>query len=86
MLYNKFLIVNCEWGQWRFGACSKECGGGKRIDTREQEIEAAHGGEECTGLSAIEEDCNIQECPGIQLMKILIGIEFFYIQISTSLR
>ena len=57
-------IVNCEWGPWVFGECSKDCGGGKRNDTRIQKVKSAHGGLECSGLSLIEEDCNIQECPG----------------------
>ena len=60
------LVVNCEWGPWEFGECSMECGGGKRNDTRVQKVKAEHGGIECTGKDLIEENCNIQECPGMK--------------------
>ena len=65
---NLFLSkVDCEWYSWKIGECSKDCGGGKRANTRKVKIEAAHGGRNCSGLSEIVEDCNIEECPGINL-------------------
>ena len=57
-------VVNCEWSKWQIGECSEECGGGTRVDTREVIVAASHDGAECSGLSNITEDCNLQECPG----------------------
>ena len=34
------------------------------MDTREVIVVASYGGAECSGLSNITEDCNLQECPG----------------------
>ena len=56
--------MDCEWGEWQLGECSKECGGGTRINTRSLKVIAAHGGVECSGLSNVTEMCNTQECPG----------------------
>ena len=44
-----------------------ECGGGSRVDTRKVTVSAAYGGTECSGLSNITENCNLQECPGNDL-------------------
>merc|ERR1719336_2628652 len=54
--------VNCvvnEWGEW--GACSKECGGGKQTKKRTVKTAAANGGQACPDLS-LEQDCNEQIC------------------------
>ena len=56
--------MNCEWGDWKEGECSEQCGGGTRINTRGVKVNAAYGGKECIGLSSIEESCNVKECPG----------------------
>ena len=56
--------MDCEWHDWNIGRCSKECGGGTRINNRTPKIDAAHGGEECHGSSNITESCNTRECPG----------------------
>ena len=58
------LLVDCEWDKWRLGDCSKECGGGIRINTRAIKQKAEHGGVECPGSSNVTEICNIQNCPG----------------------
>ena len=57
-------LVDCVWGSWEIGECSLSCGGGIQTNTREPNITAAHGGEECSGSSTVTESCNIQECPG----------------------
>ena len=49
------------------GECSRECGGGKRINSRSIRINAANGGTNCTGLSEVTEICNIQDCPGLNV-------------------
>ena len=61
---NSLVLVNCEWGEWNSGDCSKECGGGTRINKRVHKIEASHGGDECSGDSNSTQPCNTQECPG----------------------
>ena len=62
---NLFILVNCEWGEWILGGCSKECGGGVRINKRNHKIEASYGGDECSGGSNSTQPCNTQECPGM---------------------
>ena len=57
-------IVDCEWDVWTIGECSKSCGGGLQINTREELINEANGGDPCTGSSTVTESCNINECPG----------------------
>ena len=61
----KFSLVDCEWGDWKIGECSVECGTGIRLNTREPKVLAAYDGEECSGLANATEICNIQECPGL---------------------
>ena len=58
------FAVDCEWSDWSFGECSKSCGVGTRMDYRFVRVNASNGGKDCQGLSNIQENCNIQECPG----------------------
>ena len=69
------VLVNCEWSEWILGDCSKECGGGARINKRVHKSEASHGGDECSGDSNSTQPCNIQECPGtlFWLFKVLFS-------------
>ena len=62
--YLMFNSVDCEWGQFEIGECSQTCGGGMRTNTRSHIVTAEHGGVECLGPNAVNETCNIQECPG----------------------
>ena len=64
MLYPVNPLVDCEWEKWNVGECSKTCGGGNRTNTREINITAAHGGDECSGPRTITERCNTNQCPG----------------------
>ena len=60
-----FSIVNCIWDEWIIGDCSKTCGGGERINTRDKLLRASHGGKPCSPEdSTLTEKCNINECPG----------------------
>ena len=62
-----FESVDCKWGAWVIGQCSKTCGGGKRTNTRTRKLEADHGGIECHGSSSMTETCSQQKCdPGIK--------------------
>ena len=56
--------MDCEWDEWKLGECSKTCGGGERTNTRDTKVRAAHGGDECSGSSTVNEPCSVEECPG----------------------
>jgi len=45
------------------GECSKTCGGGVQIDSREKLQEELYGGNPCEGDATRQGDCNIEECP-----------------------
>ena len=57
------MLVDCEWGEWQVGQCSKKCAGGTRKNMRVRKFEEANGGI-CNGQSEEMEDCNTQKCPG----------------------
>ena len=59
----KQFTVNCEWGSWNIGACSKTCGDGTRRKTREKTVIEKYNGK-CEGDSAMNEDCKEKNCPG----------------------
>ena len=67
-LNNKLILllflVDCEWGEWELGDCSKSCGGGIRLNYREKTVHEMFGGK-CEGYPTFEEHCNPQNCPGI---------------------
>ena len=64
--YYGYLIisVDCEWGDWSNGTCSKTCGSGEMTKTRNKTIVEDHGGS-CSGQSTSTETCNTINCPGI---------------------
>ena len=64
IIHTALIPVDCQWEEWEVGACTKTCGGGTRIDTRHEKVQAAHGGAECSGLSNTTKACNLHECPG----------------------
>ena len=57
--------VDCVWGDWVEGKCSKECGGGIQIDFRKKNQEELFGGNPCDGEPTREVECNTNECPGL---------------------
>ena len=57
-----FLSVDCIWGDWKKGSCSKSCGGGTRTNERIKVVKEEHGGT-CEGESTEVEDCNKDKCP-----------------------
>ena len=65
-------IVDCKWGEWKKGKCSKECGG-NRHDTRDQEEHPMYGGKSCSidpGHERIVKCCDGcpgKKCPGITI-------------------
>ena len=60
-----YNAVDCQWNDWTVGTCSATCGDGMRTNTRTEKVSAAYGGEECNGPASIQENCNIQVCPGM---------------------
>jgi len=55
--------VDCQvsdWSQW--GGCSKECGGGTQVQTRNITVQPRNGGQECPPLTQ-SRACNEQLCP-----------------------
>ena len=66
--------VHCEWGDWIVGECSQSCGGGTRTNTREPKVLAEHGGEECHGPASMDENCNVQNCQGMNLFEPKLNI------------
>lgn len=55
---------NCRWAPWTvWSNCTETCGGGTQNRTRTIALEAANGGQQCTGETANYRDCNTQKCP-----------------------
>ena len=51
------VVVNCQWGAWSSGSCTKTCGTGELNKTRSKTIAEAHGGI-CSGQPILTETCN----------------------------
>ena len=64
-IYYMISVVDCKWGDWEVGKCSRECGIGTLTKLRSPETFAAYGGSECSGLSNSTEICNAHGCPGL---------------------
>ena len=60
------IIVNGGFTAWSaYSACSKTCGGGKKVTTRTcTKPKPMHGGKTCDGLYTYEKTCNTHSCPG----------------------
>ena len=62
---NFFLLhrkVQCEWGNWFDGGCTRTCGGGtKTLFRTKTQIEV---GTTCNGENFKQIECNTEECPG----------------------
>ena len=73
-----FCEVDCEWGEWELGDCSKSCGGGIRLNYREKTVHEMFGGK-CEGYPTFEEHCSPQNCPGITKLiePILIHVDIY---------
>ena len=71
-LYICLALVDCEWGEWVPGGCSKSCEGGIRLSSREKTVPEQFGGI-CEGDPFVEEPCNQQMCPGIYQIFILFA-------------
>ena len=57
------ILGKCVWGPWKYGECSKSCGGGKRTVRRDIIVTT----EDCFGYEGHSEECNPEPCPGNHL-------------------
>jgi len=55
--------VDCVWGDWQYGDCSADCGGGVQPMMRVKSVLAQFGGVECEGEAYSEQECNTHPCP-----------------------
>jgi len=55
------IDVDCVWGEWKKGECSKSCGLGLRKDVRKKLVVEEHGGT-CEGKSSREKNCQLKPC------------------------
>eukprot|EP00930_Biecheleria_cincta_P099272 TRINITY_DN90909_c0_g1_i1.p1 TRINITY_DN90909_c0_g1~~TRINITY_DN90909_c0_g1_i1.p1 ORF type:complete len:1250 (-),score=93.25 TRINITY_DN90909_c0_g1_i1:232-3981(-) len=56
--------VDCEWGSWSdWSGCSKSCGRGQRIATRNVMQQMSAGGQVCKGSNSKVDSCNEWDCP-----------------------
>ena len=53
--------MDCEWGDWEIGPCSKTSGVCARTKTRTKKLEESNGGK-CEGAITEQEDCNTDDC------------------------
>lgn len=55
--------VHCVWEPWsEWTSCSRSCGGGLQVQTREKQVEK-YGGRPCEGLPLQNRSCNTHFCP-----------------------
>ena len=62
-----FYLVDCVWNDWVTGTCSKTCGHGILVDTRDKLQEAMFNGTECDGEPTRQTNCSIADCPSIDM-------------------
>ena len=73
--FSIYLLVWCEWNEPK--PCSKTCGGGMQTTTRDCNCpppskEGIKEGIYCEGNSYYVSGCNIQKCPGMLRMYLLL--------------
>ena len=62
--YFNHCVVDGGWSPWKYGPCSKSCGGGTQQRTRVCDNPAPScGGNDCSGLSVDKSECNNHCCP-----------------------
>ena len=66
MLINKeyYSVADGSWTEWTtWGECSKSCGSGVQVRTRDCSNPPPSGnGKNCAGEASEERDCNTKEC------------------------
>ena len=62
--------VDCVWGDYgEWSTCTATCGGGTRTRKRPEATPASNGGDPCIGSTTETEDCNLEACPGSNILK-----------------
>ena len=61
---NLAVKIDCDWGSWEIGRCSRSCGGGNRKKTRVKKVKEHNGGKCRDQRKTQYENCNIDRCPG----------------------
>ena len=59
-----YVLVDCVWGEWKYGECSALCGGGVLTYNRTKIVVEENGGT-CEGAANKEEECNTNPCIGM---------------------
>jgi len=55
--------IHCAWAEWTaWSPCTEQCGGGFKSRSREEAVEADHGGEKCQGSTIETKECNTDAC------------------------
>ena len=67
--------IDCQWDNWRYGECSKTCGGGTQTNIRNKKTIATNGGKECVGKATNTTKCNELPCPGKKYKNIIIDFK-----------
>ena len=64
MGFEEFQEINCTVSLWEaWNECSKSCGTGSRLRSRQIVVEAANGGKSCDA-TVESADCNTNPCQG----------------------
>ena len=58
--------AKCKW-EITYGECSKSCGGGTRIKHKKKVPVDGFDGL-CAGYDTEEEECNVEPCPGMNIV------------------
>ena len=62
---NQYFTVNCVWSPWsEWSACSKSCGGGRKISNRRMNKTLVNDHNDCSDDDIRYEECNSNPCPG----------------------
>ena len=60
----KCIIVDCVWGTWgTWTTCSKSCGSGVQVRTKDVDTHEENGGTACSGSSIEQQNCETAVCP-----------------------
>ena len=73
-----FISVDCQLSSWRWGKCSKSCGGGYKYATRWIVRHAKNGGKGCSNHRRKSARCGVRGCPACKYNDLLL---YYYLNI-----